>query len=347
MTDNIAMQESLKLLVFAHPAEAHAFLERGNFQSLHQKLKLYHSEDTLLLLTGEGRLNALSATLQTLTLYNGRIDQVYNLGLAGALSSKFTKNQIFTIKNSYAHNGHESIFQSFQLGGEIDCLTSDSRILDKKSKEELSIHAHLVDRELWGVAFAAKQLNVNLQSIKIVSDEVEQNEFCEIIRDEAHEFSQKLYNYYLTFESPSTEKSPEINLPSEFHLTFTLSTKLNKLLNDLSIKESKNEADILTEMKLESYIERYSKPKERSLALIQDLEKRLNPFREKLNTKFSNITNELVAAGARVSTDPRWENKYIDISLRVTSQQQLQNFNTACSRLNYKDYLNILEGEIE
>ncbi len=337
----------MKLLVFAHRAEASAFTQNLECIQILTKPELWQSkQDEFILMTGEGRIESMLALSHTLSLYP-EIKTIFNFGIAGALNAKLKLNEIHPVKIAYAHNGAKPIFQSFPLSKTgVDCLTTDERILSPENKEKLAPFAQLLDRELWGLAMAARHHQKELTAIKIVSDTIEDENFCERIKAEAQDYSQKLFDYYLQNFSADQDASSKVlsNQYSQLYLTKSMLHKLETLLHSLMIKHHKSSI----EQTLQDFCHKYSiaekLDKQQSLEFLRKLEIEMNPLRHELELAFTDRYREVMQTGASVSHDPKWEAKYLDLAIRITSEEQLEKFKHALKTMTYQDFMSIMQG---
>jgi len=337
----------MKLLVFAHRAEASAFTQQLECQHILNKPELWKTQSgDYLLITGEGRMESMLALSHTLSLYP-EIHSIINFGIAGALDKKLKVNDIHPVKIAYAHNGAKPIFQSFPLNNSgLDCLSTDERILTQESKQKLAPFAQLLDRELWGLAMAARHHQKELTAIKIVSDTIEEENFCERIKAEAQDYSQKLYDYFLQNYSTDQDAASKVlsNEYSQLYLTKSMQHKLETLLHALMIKRHQSSI----EQTLQDFCHKYSitEPldKQQSLEFLRKLEIEMNPLRHELELAFTNRYREVLQTGASVSHDPKWEAKYLDLSIRITSEEQLEKFKHSLKSMSYQDFLTIMQG---
>jgi hypothetical protein len=102
------------------------------------------------------------------------------------------------------------------------------------------------------------------------------------------------------------------------------------------------------EQTLQDFCHKYSiserLDKQQSLEFLRKLEIEINPLRHELELTFTDRYREVMQTGASVSHDPKWEAKYLDLSIRITSVEQLEKFKQAVMKMNYQDFLHIMQG---
>src|SRR5690606_22308536 len=104
--------------------------------------------------------------------------------------------EIYPVRMSYLIIGEKPQFKSFKSKNSgLDCLTSFERIISPEKAAPLKGLASLVDREAWGVAYAARSLGIDFESHKLISDVAGTIGACELIKDQATQWSEKLALY--------------------------------------------------------------------------------------------------------------------------------------------------------
>ena len=213
----------MNLLCFAHRAEAEAFFVEKNFKPDQRLNNLYQETESgdFLLITGEGIFSSLQKVNTTLTT-EPSISAIINLGVAGALSPKFNKFDLVSVRTSYLCETSEALpqFRSFptqQITGlpPVDCMSSTQRIKNPQTKKYLSSFSEVIDRELWGIGYAAKEKKIPLVSIKVISDEESDVDFCQEVKENSFDLSKKLFNsykYYILNDSSAFLRSDVASL---------------------------------------------------------------------------------------------------------------------------------------
>ena len=139
--------------------------------------------DLALVITGMGKTAAAAATARALAAYDDASGlTVLNIGTAGALRPGLTgllepgvvlNHDISAdLIRSLGHDPHE------RLGvGESDVVlaTGDVFISDPAVRDALAARAHLVDREGYAVAWAAREVGVPVRLVKHVSDSADES----------------------------------------------------------------------------------------------------------------------------------------------------------------------------
>lgn len=86
------------------------------------------NENTLVLITGIGKVNASSRLTQVLEQYD--IDKIINIGVSGA-TKPYQLNQVYVVSKAYYHDAHAEAFgyDSYQIPGMPKCYASDKSLL--------------------------------------------------------------------------------------------------------------------------------------------------------------------------------------------------------------------------
>jgi nucleoside phosphorylase len=347
----------MKLLTFAHRGEAQAFISSYQFKPVDFIFDgLLKSNDTFLLITGEGPQSASEKTICVLTKFETEISEVYNIGVAGSLTPKLLLNDLVWIRTAYAHNAEKLEFKSFSTqnsNAHHDCITAFSRILSTDEKKNLSLFANIVDRELWAVASAARLFKKPFNSLKIISDEAQTEtlDICKFVKEEAPLFSEKLL---LEFQN-KVQHLNKILKPKEdseflsnplFYFTTSQERKLNSLLDGLKLKgvslQSLQKAEEVLRIK-----EMDKLPKERSRLLIQYLGELLNPVSIKIKASIEETLSPLNEAKINSSFDPDFEENWLNLSVRIQSSRDLEQVKNALKIFSYEDFKKIFEGKFD
>jgi|GEM_PF-941019 len=345
------------LLVFAYLKEAQSFidlLELKPYPLLN--LKLYKNENYLLLITGEGIVNATLCTTSVLTHFNQEIQMIFNLGIAGAINPKISKFEIFEIRTNYAFINQKLEFKSFSFETKktpLDLLTVNERVLSLDAKKQLSHHGDLIDREAYGISQAAHFFKKPIKIIKIVSDELADEEFCEVVKSNAPLYSEKLADYFLEnhaqtkpqhLNSTKNEFSDILNNP-HFHFTHSLFHQTQNLLQDLKLKNISLKSLIKEDFYLELIKEEIPK-KEKSKRLNLELKKIVDPIGTKVKTKLQFLTDPFLAQGIHIKCDPDLESPFLDINFKTTSKEDLEHKVIKLKQIDYDSIEKIFKGKI-
>lgn len=344
----------MQLLTFAHRGEARSFLEQLDLEALKGNT-LYRFKDGLLLITGEGLFEAMNAVSKTIASYP-TIDHVINLGVAGALDSELSVNQVVQIRTSYLELEGKAQFHSFNMENQdtpfkrVDCLTSTRRILDKKAAEELLPFAQVVDRELWAISRALKDEKFPITSLKLISDipTEETSEICQVVKEKADQFSAELFQVWSKLNNESISTSEVITkLPNleEFHFTTSMRSNLEKKLSQLSIKFPNQSLETLIDF--DEIIQTEMRPKEKANELLSKLNGLLNPYRVELEKRLTRLTPGLKAAGLSPSFDPNLEKVQLHIKGTLSSSKDIDKAVDQLKKFDFDKLKSILEGEVD
>lgn len=342
------------LLTFAHRGEAQVFLKENNWKSHPNFNDLYVSEELALLITKEGSFQSSIALSRALGLYP-HITKVINLGIAGSLTKDLQKFDIIQIKNCYA----EDEYKSFSLICEIphipsfDCITSKKRILNNDDGKLMAVVAPIVDRELWGLSFVCKESNIPLQSIKLISDHIGDVEFCKIVKEESLDFSDRLYQFFITnlreekIEPNDSNTVLEIENDPNFYLTVSQKRELKNLYHLLISKTNLSQGEINKKINIEHISKLEQLPKNRSKILALELKKLLYPIRFEIAKHLDEICFESKKLGLNFKFSEDLESKIFHLNTQISSAFDLEQTIKALKKFDYKRYENLLNGNID
>lgn len=333
----------MHLITMAHLGEAQGVIEK--FSLKRSSPSFYEGENLCLLLTGEGPFEA--ATQTALALGKKDYSKVINIGIAGSLKENLQIGDIFEVRSLYLYLENKPAFKSFQASQQgIDCLTSFERILNPEKLIPLKGIASLVDRESWGVAFASKTAGVSFECYKLISDQAGTLGACELVRENAEIWSQKLANYLEQKLEHKIGNKASLELKG-FHFTFTMKHKFEDLLSKLSIKEGLSREDILNSLPLKNPSEEKILPKERAIRLLENMEERLNPISKVINQRIESWQNDFEKLGIRVQVDPLLENENVRVSFEAKNDQEIKSKIQALSSMTLTPYQDLLKGILD
>ena len=331
----------MHLITFAHWPEARAFFD--HFSPVrHPKFDwLYEFKNGVMIITGEGIHEAISKTTLCLGMFSD-ISAIFNFGVAGILGNDLELHEVKEIRTCYAFD-QRPLFKSFTLSGDTDLVTSGERILSESQANPLKTMATVVDREAWGIAFAAKEARLPLRSFKYLSDKSGELGACELVKEMADSASTKLLETYLSI---GEDKGSEVLKMDGFYFTFTQEKQLQTLLKKLSIKfdraeDSWTSSQIVTDLRTEKIL-----PKERTKKFLLSLVKELDPFsfllQEKIEDTFSPLTHE------KISITPlnQMETPELKVQFIFHSPEDLLEKTQILKNFKWKDYYNLRDGNI-
>jgi len=184
----------MTLLVFAHPLEAVAFIDKLNLKKENISLSnVYSRSDYILIVTGEGISNVISKLTNIITIYGDSIFQILNFGVAGRLDSKLELNKCYEI-NSVKMSDKKYLLDESEKG--IRCITSHQSVSGKTEAENLLENGQVVDMELWAIVDVALAFNKPVRSVKLLSDDVWEEVSIEEIKKNAKFYSEQLFDYF-------------------------------------------------------------------------------------------------------------------------------------------------------
>jgi hypothetical protein len=355
----------MNLLTFAHRGEAQAFIH--NLQATPapelnsiSAFQLYRYSDGLILITGEGHSKAMFASSFVLGRYS-EIERVFNYGVAGLLTDKpvgrkkwgqLQLGEIYPIGQVYGHNGHQSTFHSFSSEEDgISVVTAETRVHDREYAQKLLPIASVVDRELWGIAYACHQAKKPFRSQKLLSDIVDGSHVCASVRDKAVDYSEKLFQQFQTQTTPSkklnsTQREGIAEPPRAIQEQFHFSLTQQRLFEQLSIKlRHKLGEQWDRQIAWQEILEIKKRPKEKTRLLIQKMEQKLDPFDGQLAQTLARLTKQFEKCGHQVKFDDRLESSKIQLKLNIENIQQWKKMSQTLELLPYQKIVDTLEGD--
>jgi hypothetical protein len=326
----------------AHLGEAQGVIDLFNLKRITPQV--FEAENLVCLITGEGPFEA--ATLTANQLGQKKFCTVINLGIAGSMSSELAIGSIHPVRSVYlVIDGKPQFksFKSFEKG--LDCVTSFERILNKDKALPLTGLGSLVDREAWGVATAAKSAGIPFQSYKLISDEAGTLGACEMAREKSDEWSQLLALHLKSILVETDKETPAFQLGG-FHFTFTTRHKFEQLLNKVALRDELTQDQVLNSIPLEELRKEEITSKERTKILLDFLEKKLDPLKEKLEIGLSSWKEGFEKKGIALQTDPTWESPEVKISFTVTNTEELKQKLQSLDKLELKPFIDLRSGNI-
>lgn len=301
------------LIVVAHRGEGQAFFQQESWTALpepfHQSTFSHQDQKLMLHFCGEGAWNAYASVIKLLNFLQFQthkifpaVEQIFNLGIAGALRSSVKLHQIYAIRTVYGQSvGEFPEFHSYtaSLGsefapdlGRVDCLSFYERVYSLDKRQKLAPFAELVDRELWAIARAAKEFHLSWQAIKMISDAENSNVTCQQIAQEAAFFSEKLVScFYQNLGNTKKIYAAEnqevsfleieklITSSLKNHATFAQKKILQKKINCILLQQKCSLLDFWSEHNraILEIIPPQMSPKSKTKVLLTYLSNLLNP----------------------------------------------------------------------
>ena len=338
----------MKLLVFAHRGEAQTFLKYLDVKSVKDMNDLYIGDEVSVLLCGEGILQAsckLSFALGKLT----NRPEVINMGICGALDQDVPLNSIHHIRTIYAEDEFKSF--SSEEHTKIDLITAKKRALNLDDSNKLSIISQLVDREAWGLAHTCKELGASFKAIKLVSDHITDAEVCKMIKDQSDVFSDMLFEHYQELVTKSEEEGEgaedieymEIFSNKDFYLTVSQKRQYKNLIKAIITKEGITEKQI----ELSEFTSLDKTPKERTKLLLSSLNRRLFPFKTKIQDRLESLTNEMKFNGADFKFDKNFEKVSFNFSAHIDSEKAKDHMSELLKKFSWSDFEKVMKGELD
>lgn len=346
----------MNLLTFAHRKEAEAFIDHLQFKPIEFHFDgLYKNKSDLLLITGEGSQNASEKVTATISYFKNEIKKVINIGIAGSLTSKIKKNEIVEIRTSYAHHANRLEFKSFTSDSSsttYDCMTVFERALTLEHRKNLSLLADIIDRELWANASAAQLFKLPFQSIKYISDDLNDEGFCQLVIKESELISQRLLEYYshqnITKDEITTlSESPSLiaNHP-QLYFTVTQKRQLNSLLTLLNNTHF-SELSFLQREDIKHIIDLDILPKERTRKILELLLLEINPIHGKIKEIFATSISNLIKNDIDVKYDRNFEDKTLTLTFKINSSEMLNSKIRSLANFDFKKIDDLFNGNFD
>jgi hypothetical protein len=332
----------MHLITMAHLGEAQGVIELFNLKRVSSQV--FEGENLVCLITGEGPFEAATATASILG--SKKFLSVINLGIAGALCPDYPVGSIHPVRSVYLVIDGKPQFKSFKsLDKGLDCVTSFERILSPERALPLTGIAKLVDREAWGVAMAAKTHNTHFSSYKLISDQAGSLGACEAVKEKAEEWSQLLAQYLKTILHNEKE-TPELFTLEGFHFTFTTQHQFEQLLKKISLRDELSPEEVLTSLPIESIRSEATSSKIKTKALLNIMEGRLDPLKEKLDRGLLLWKTPFERRGITLQTDATWEGPEVKVSFKVSNTDELEEKIKHLTELKLEPFLDLRNGNI-
>lgn len=332
----------MQLITMAHLGEAQGVIDLFNLKRVTSQV--FESENLTCLITGEGPIEA--ATTTAALLGQKKYTSVINLGIAGSLSAEYVIGSIHPVRSVYlVIDGKPQFksFKSFEKG--LDCVTSFERILNPAKALPLSGIANLVDREAWGVAMAAKTIGVPFHSYKLISDQAGNLGACEVVREKADEWSQMLALHLRTILIQEEKETHAFEIEG-FHFTFTTRHQFEQLLKKISLRDEMTQEEVLNSFPVESIRKEVLLAKERTKALLNFMEGKLDPLKEKLQIGLANWKATYEKNGITLQTDQTWESPEVKVSFNISTEEELKQKIKSLTELNLKPFKDLRSGNV-
>ncbi len=342
----------MKLLVFAHRGEAQIFLKELSATAVDFSFEgLFQYPHGYILITGEGIYQALEKTCSVLGRFD-TIDQVWNLGVAGALRPTIEIGRVYPLRTLYALTTHsiEIEFQSFTSQFEqakLDCVSSPFRVLDARGADCADHFAPLVDREAWGIARACQLFKVDFYPAKLASDRPNQEsgEICQMVKESAELWSDQLYRWFTAQEKGSKTKATA-PLPQWEGLYFTVATErqLRNAMDSLMRKGfTLKEIEALT--RLEEIQQSRLPPKNRAKRLLNSLQDLLNPVQKRIRKELEECASPLKKAGFQVSFDSALEREQLSLHALIQSPSHLNQLKIGLEQFSFHQFTSLMRQD--
>lgn len=342
--------------VFAHRGEAQTFLKEEDYKVLPAPFDgvFKNSNGDVLLLTGEGADSAGQKLATVLGMFfNSKNSEespkeIHNYGVAGSLSNNLEVGAIKEIRTFYRQRDGEMLFHSYScLAGTHDCITTNQRVLSNSQKDELDNFAPLIDREGWALAAVAKTFNIPFKAIKLVSDIVsDQSEVCKFVKENANEFSDKLYTYSIENNSNLFEETKSLPIPQHSYFTLSQKRRWNQTTNKLILKGFK-EAELLSHLETVKISNEKLRPKELTSIYLEELKSLLNPQQKIINSKIKKTLEVFSHGQTQIKVDPNFEQPILNIKSQISHPKHITQLISSLEEFQFEEFESIFKGNLD
>ncbi|EQC46558.1 phosphorylase [Bacteriovorax sp. Seq25_V] len=339
----------MKLLVFAHRGEAQIFLKNIPLKSHPRLNELYIGENESLLIVGEGIFDSMSKLSFALGLLTS-VEEIINIGICGALTPSIELGSIHEVAHVYCEDEFKSFPCSSLSKSSTNCITAKERVLTTSKAGELNNIAPLVDRELWALCKVAKDFGRSIRSIKLVSDHIKEAAICEYIKENAEDYSDKLFHHYLTHFKDSSEELLSSNYKvfedKNFYFTVSLKRSITNLIDSLLNKyPNLTEDTLLQDIKVEEIKSQDLLPKMRAKELEDSLKRKLYPLKYKINKALEDLKREINTQDMVIKFDESLERPGLNLSAQISSKEDFQIKMNRLEKFNWAKLNEIFEGK--
>lgn len=347
---------NMKLLVFAHRGEAKTFLKELVLDRVRseESVELFSNEDLYLLICGEGIDKALLQTSYVLGKYES-ISEIFNIGICGSLAVVQEESEVFEVSSINANSNSHFEFKSFECLQNTpktrNLISTNQRILEKSQVEMILPLGDFVDREAWGVALAAHQIKkLKIICLKIASDFVQiESQFCERVKEQSMEFSDKLFEYYqkhfLSQNETNHSSTNEFKTQSfleGYYFTKSQKNKFNSLCKRLNLNiETLQEKPEYKNIAQEDIL-----PKERTKRLINFLDRELNPLSYSIREQLDLLLDPHNQEKIKISYDKNLEKCDLQIQFSIKDQKDIEVLTQKLKHLPFEEIKNIFNGDL-
>jgi hypothetical protein len=245
------------------------------------------------------------------------------------------------IRTLYGYGETKPRFHSYLAESEktqLDCITTEERVLTDEFAKELSNFADIVDREAWSIGKVAQKYKIPFTCHKLMSDMAGTQTQCFDLKQKALEFSEKMLNHYLTmkYDDNSTE-----NLNFNFKCSFTHEKKLENLIQKLN----------LTKIDINNLYTDIHEENPKLLArqiinlIIKKLEADVNPINATINHEFSKLSTPFTHIGAHLYFSPNKDQKQFSLKMDINSQTNINNLIKQLESFEFSKFEKIWNGD--
>jgi hypothetical protein len=344
------------LLTFAHRGEASRFLKLSALQPIDSPVAgFYRTDTTFLLITEEGLQNATEKVSAVLGAFHHDIKGVINLGIAGALDDSMSIGEIYPVRVCYCERNGSMEFRSFPTTAIADprardCVSINNRALDMESRKRLEPFASCVDREAWAIGSVCAMFGIPFSSYKLISDRVGEGsgDLLESIKNQSHRYSEALYDYYNSLETPPEKKdaASPMSIGEDFYLTTSQRRRYRALMDGLRLTWG-SEDEVWRHVDLEKIRSINTSAKARTSHLLDELADLLNPINKTIRHKLAARVKPLTDEGHTVQFSEGYQDDSIHLTAHIDSAASHRRLIAALESISIDDIQAILNGDID
>lgn len=311
----------------------------------------YKTENEYILITGEGIQNSTEKLGAFLALHHQEIKKIINFGVCGLLDPGYKEyfEKLIQVRTVYLCLKDQMEFKSYSLGQiekliKLDCITHS----DRTHKTDLIPFGQVIDRELWAYCSVASKFKIELNSIKCVSDIVNESEdnICELVKEKANFYSDLFFEFYHENFSEA-DIVEEDNFPSSdsFFFSFSQKKRFISLCKKLEIKDISYDHLSIVIKELES--KEFQTKKHRTTALLLKMEEMLKPIKHILEEKINPFKEYFKDLDTNFSYDRSFESTSFQINSKIENEEDMILLSQKLREFPYKKWKEFFKGQID
>ena len=191
---------------------------------------------------------------------------------------------------------------------------------------------------------AAQKIGVPSHSVKVISDTLVEQNFCEDVQADAHFYSSKLYDFYKnnitrTKESEQTSIFDYLEGLPQFRFS---TAQRNLLKSKLNLKPV--ELNIIKKIVANNTNLNSNNIKADTLNFLNSLTNYLDPIQAQLNTKKDKILSLVKKQGLKINTDSNFESDLISFNFSASTSSESKEFLEVIEKFPWSNWKEFIEG---